>query len=240
MIESPSGRFWILTFEDSSPAAVYVPMTTPMQAVAEGSPKPNPDILRRLRTESRAEHEAIDRALDLLARGLTLGAYRRRIEQFHGFYAPLEDRLGDLGALAWPSGAAPLERRAPLLAADLVALGVGAPERLPRCEALPELRGPADVLGCLYVLEGAALGGQVIARHLRDTLGIGPSNGGSFFHGRAEQTGPHWRAFCATLAAFRGDDAEGDATVQAAIATFRALRRWCAAGEPREPEATHE
>ena len=46
---------------------------------------------------------------------------------------------------------------------------------------LPDLQGVQEALGCLYVVEGSTLGGQVIARHLRQTLGVDPRCGGSFF-----------------------------------------------------------
>jgi heme oxygenase len=49
-------------------------------------------------------------------------------------------------------------------------------------------------VGCLYVLEGATLGGQFISRHLA-TLGIGPANGGLFFHGYGAKTGEMWKSF---------------------------------------------
>jgi heme oxygenase (biliverdin-IX-beta and delta-forming) len=190
------------------------------------SPRVPSDVLYRLRTESRPEHDAIERALDLTDSTLTLAAYRLRIEQFYGFYAPIEDRLGALGAFAAP-GTGP-ERKAPLLLADLLVLGVAAPS-LPQCQALPDLTGAAEMLGCLYVLEGATLGGQVIARRLRDTLGIGPASGASFFHGHGEETGARWRAFTAVLAASGRDEVHQDAMVRSAIGTFRALRLWCEA-----------
>ena len=51
------------------------------------------DILARLRSETRSEHEAVEYQLGLVDEALTLTQYRRRLEQFWGFYAPLEARL---------------------------------------------------------------------------------------------------------------------------------------------------
>ncbi len=199
-------------------------MLNATQTHADVPVRPPADILHRLRAESRPEHDALERELDLVESTLTLGAYRLRVEQFFGFYAPLEDRLGALGAFS--SLRIGAERKAPLLAADLLALGVTAPSRLRQCGALPDFEGPAGVLGCLYVIEGATLGGQVIARHVQATLGIGPSSGASFFHGHGEGTRGRWRAFTAVLAAFGGDEGQQDAMVGSAIGTFRALRLW--------------
>ena len=51
----------------------------------------NRSILARLKDETRPEHDAIEQVLDLMDGTLTLAAYRRRLEQFHGFYRPVED-----------------------------------------------------------------------------------------------------------------------------------------------------
>jgi heme oxygenase len=184
------------------------------------------DVLTQLRRESRDEHEAIERVLEFMDEGLTRDVYRRRLAQFYGFYAPLEERLGALGAFTEPGTL----RTAPRLAADLRALGLASPESLPRCDALPTLTDRASVLGCLYVLKGAALGGRVIARHVAKTLGLGPDNGACFFHGAGEETGPRWRTFVATLADFDGTAAERHTLVHTAIDTFRTLRLWCQGG----------
>jgi heme oxygenase len=200
-------------------------MLEAMHSAAANAGSTSEGILSRLRAESRLEHEAVERDLDLMSAGLTVAVYRRRLEQLHGFYAPLEDRLEALGAF---SGAEPEPlAKAALLAADLRALGVAEPERLPRCQALPDLLGPAQALGCLYVIEGATLGGQVIARHLHRTLGLEPQSGARFFHGYGEETGPRWRSFGARLVAFAVNAPREDLMVRAAIETFRALRAWC-------------
>ena len=59
----------------------------------------------------------------------------------------------------------PLRARSELIESDLLALGLSRREiaELPRCTDLPRLSCPEDLAGCLYVLEGACLGGQVIA-----------------------------------------------------------------------------
>ena len=50
-------------------------------------------ILSRLRAETRAEHDAIEAVLDLTGDGLTRDGYRRILERFYGFYAPLEPAI---------------------------------------------------------------------------------------------------------------------------------------------------
>jgi heme oxygenase len=53
------------------------------------------------------------------------------------------------------------------------------------------------------VLEGAALGGQVIAPPLKVRLGITPQNGSAFFYGEGPRVYERWKAFLQILAGFR-------------------------------------
>lgn len=77
-----------------------------------------------------------------------------------------------------------------------------------------------QALGGLYVLEGATLGGRVIARHLRRCLGktLGPT---TFLDFHGEQTSQAWKGFSGVLNR-RSEAAELDsrAVVLGAIETF--------------------
>ncbi len=181
-------------------------------------------ILSRLRLETRSEHDAIEQVLDLMGSSLTRESYRQRLEQFYGFYAPLEAALharcnGEAALLARLSKTAHLRQ-------DLEYFGVEFDE-LPLCRALPRLETQADVLGCLYVLEGATLGGQMITRHVRATLGITPTTGGCFFEGYAQDTGKMWQATRQLLVNCAVDTQTENKMVASATATFSGLRLWC-------------
>lgn len=86
-----------------------------------------------------------------------------------------------------------------MLARDLAALDV-APVRMP-VPPTPRLECAA-ALGALYVLEGASLGGRVIARHVADALALTPDTGLAFFCGYGDATGEMWRRFGAALEAW--------------------------------------
>jgi heme oxygenase len=82
----------------------------------------------------------------------------------------------------------------------------------------------AQVFGSLYVIEGSALGGQVIAPKLARELGLQPGGGASYFHGFGSDTGGMWRDFRTVLA--REVEATDNAVQQACQAardTFQAL-----------------
>jgi heme oxygenase len=133
-----------------------------------------------------------------------------------GFYLPLE---GCLATFDWSAAGIDfgLRRKAPLIEEDLRALGI----HRPRLEAAPPLaRQNLDfALGCLYVLEGATLGGQIISRHLA-TLGIGPANGGLFFHGYGAKTGEMWKSFQLSATRYCATEEQIVEAVSGAQSTF--------------------
>jgi heme oxygenase len=189
----------------------------------------NSDILVRLREQTRAEHAAIEQTLDILNSGMTLAAYRRILERFYGFYQPLERKLrGMAGVLAVGLELDRREKTA-LLGCDLSFLGRD-PASLASSDQLPAVDGAPEALGCLYCLEGATLGGQIISRHLRKHLSITPANGGGFFHGYGEQTGDMWKKFKIELGAVAMNPQEQARVVEAARTTFLTLGRWCQKG----------
>lgn len=193
-----------------------------------------PSILTRLRLETRNEHEAVEQVLDLMAASLTREGYRRRLEQFYGFYAPLEKALllrgKDKSTQSLPpsTGSALVSRlnKSALLKKDLHRLGI-ATRDLPLCPALPPQHTHADILGALYVMEGATLGGRLITQHIRATLGITPNTGGSFFEGYGYNTGKMWQTMRQLLVNGASDASTENAIVTNAITTFASLRRWC-------------
>lgn len=191
------------------------------------------DVLARLKLETRADHERLEAALDLTSDRLDRGAYLRCLERLHGYFAPLEAGITAVGG--WRERGVDLDarRRSSMLEADLSALGQ-APAVVPRCRELYLPTEPAGAFGALYVLEGSSLGGRVIARRLRDTLGIGPESGARFFHGYGDRTGEMWRSFRAALTAYARASGDHQRIVVGAARTFAGLCRWFEIGESRD------
>ncbi len=192
----------------------------------------NGPVMARLNEETRSEHEAIERVVDLTGGALTHAGYRRVLEQFHGFFWPVEERLRKLDGWGEHGIDVAARCRTPLLVVDLRVLGAVTVEGLPVCGRLPDLTDLASGFGCLYVLEGSTLGGQYISRHILTSLGVTPETGGRFFHGYGERTGTMWRQFGAALSAYAVEPETTDRVIAAAVATFRALRAWLGQGDP--------
>ena len=116
-------------------------------------------VLDRLKTETRPEHKLVEGVLDLLREDLYLAHYRQVLERYCAFYAPVEAQLAAVFATARLELDYEARRKLPQLQVDLQVLGGPAAGTLPVFTALPPLGTPHQALGCLYVLEGATLGG---------------------------------------------------------------------------------
>jgi len=161
---------------------------------------------------------------------LTRERYLGLLQSFYGFYLPLERNL--VQRAEWSLAGLTFERRIklPWLLADLAELGLSkeAIDHLPICpvSALPAVERFEEALGCLYVLEGATLGGQVISRHLQRTLGLGKGSGGAFFSSYGPEVGPMWTEFVAALNGYPQTPLQHDLIVSSACNTFQAFDQW--------------
>ena len=81
--------------------------------------------------------------------------------------------------------------------------------------------------GCLYVIEGATLGGQIIIKNLNFNLGLTAAAGASFCDGYGAQTGSRWKALCAAVPD-EGFDSQGgaEAMLRSANRTFDVFSEW--------------
>jgi heme oxygenase len=182
---------------------------------------------QQLKRETAELHQRVEAQLGLMEPGLSIHRYQRVLRTLYGFYAPVEANLVRLTTAGPPLGF-PLRARCELIESDLHALGLARRELagLPRCVDLPPLSCREDLAGCLYVLEGACLGGQVIARALHQQLGLGKGSGASFFIGDAEATSARWILFLTWLEGLVRAGARSEKIVDSACATFLTFARW--------------
>jgi heme oxygenase len=180
----------------------------------------------RLRQRTLKYHLQLKQSLDLFHHLATLDDYRLLLEKFLGFYGPVETRLEK--HFNRRAGGFDFERRrkVPMLVSDLRALGVKDLSLVSRCAALPALDTPPQAFGCLYALEIATLGGQIIARHLSRALGVGPDSGCSFFNSYGGQAVRMWSDFGQRIKNYAVTHEIEEAMTRAAIDTFIKLEQW--------------
>ena len=183
----------------------------------------SPAILLRLRTDTRPFHDAVEQNpfnQALTAGAVTTAETARFLAKMYGFLQPFETQLREQASQFGPAWQLEQRYRAQLILEDLAQLGYLAQPLL--CPAWPPLHTRPQLLGAMYVLEGSTLGGQVIARQL-DKAGIMAH---TFFPGRAERTGPLWKAFCQQLDAAATSTADQTAIAASAVHTFQTLATW--------------
>jgi heme oxygenase len=182
-------------------------------------------ILDRLRQATRPQHEALEAVVPLGQENLPLALYGQVLTRFRGFYVTWETAAAAAAAPAL----APIvraRRKLPLLDDDLHSLGLRPGYDAAMDSAwLPDLAaGDAILLGSMYVVEGATLGGQVISRSLERSSGFRDGRGYSFFQSYGKATGQQWKSFVALIEAL--PDEESNTVVAAAQKTFRAFHQW--------------
>ncbi|SDF17526.1 Heme oxygenase [Blastococcus aurantiacus] len=184
------------------------------------------DVLRLLRTGTAAEHEDVERTLDLLDPSLTRHRLAQVLDAMHGFWRAAEAGL-DGWAARCPADAEgvdwPRRRRASLFAADLRKLDAPPSDDAP---LLPDVPGTDEALGRMYVLEGSTLGGVFIDRHLAAL----PELAGVTVHSFSpygSETGAMWAAFRRTTRARISEGGDAAAMLASARTTFAGLAGWC-------------
>lgn len=183
-------------------------------------------LLKELREKTRTEHARIESVLQL-TRPMSAARYASVMAGFHEFLCRWEPRV----ASALPAHLrdwSAKRKRSGLAADDLRQLGVPHTPHLAHAaeqavRSIP-MNDAAGALGSMYVIEGSALGGQVITPMLKQHLGLTPATGASYFHGHGPATAAMWRDFREVIARELGDDeAAARSACHSARRTFAAL-----------------
>ncbi|WP_128253804.1 biliverdin-producing heme oxygenase [Falsirhodobacter deserti] len=157
-----------------------------------------------MRDTTAAAHRALDAAVNGFADRAEYEAY---VKANYRFRAAVEPSLGDVSFQGWRP-----RRILPALCRDMADLGLPCPKVPP----LPPLAGSA-MLGRLYVLEGAALGSQILRRQAR-AMGFDEIFGARHLAGDVT----NWTAFLSLLDSAHPYDA--GAAANGADVTFAAAR----------------
>ncbi|MDP9089089.1 MAG: biliverdin-producing heme oxygenase [Pseudomonadota bacterium] len=205
---------------------------TPSPSGGASSIPLNNSTMSALRAATASSHRRLEKRLSVTERFGKLTGYREHLERMWGFCSALE---ASLGAQSF-EGALPdyeARRKLPLLATDLAALGLSGSSisSLPRCREMPEPSGPAFALGCVYVLEGATLGGRTLLPLVEERLGFNADHGASYLASYGTDVAAMWRAFKAAVEACCCDADRQASALRAAVLTFDVLADWLCGNE---------
>ncbi|MEJ8305258.1 biliverdin-producing heme oxygenase [Saccharibacillus sacchari] len=189
------------------------------------------NVLERLRNESAPYHDRVEAnpyASAIMAGTIELNEYKKYLEMFYGFIAPLEQRAAQSGVLSASGYDLQDRRKTPMLEADLAKLGQSRDQlnSIPLCTELPDVSTPEKLLGCFYVIEGSTMGGQMITKKLSRVLPISTEAGLAYFNAYGEESRTRWGAYRELLTAAGQDEASVDEIVRSAVETFALLERW--------------
>ena len=186
-------------------------------------------ILLRLKRDTQSIHCSLEERVDLLNSVRTTGSYRALLENFYGLYCPYETALQQsMPTIHQWLPDIQSRTRIEALRMDLTILGNSSPHNLSQA-TIPPLQTIADMFGCLYVLEGSTLGGQIISRHIHEKLNYTPDSGCAFFNGYGSNIGAFWMKFCSAIEAYSATHPEdNDAIVASATRTFQTFYHWTA------------
>lgn len=153
----------------------------------------------------------------------SLAHHEALIRGFFGFIEPWEKQLTASPHAALLAG----REKTGFLREDLRHSGLDGDriEALPRCTALPEFVSLPQVLGGLYVIEGSTLGGQMISKHLENSLGFTGGHGYSYYRSYGMDTPRKWQEFRQLLLANSSPEND-DVIVASATETFSSLHDW--------------
>lgn len=184
-------------------------------------------LLAKIRAATGPLHEELEAVLDIPKQVKTREQYAGLLARFAGLYGPWEERLASFAPEFAKLGIELSNRmRVPNLQRDLAALD--ARVRFPGAAAYaPPLEGFPEAIGSLYVLEGSTLGGQVLTRHFRETMGLS-EDALHFFASHGPAVGKFWREFCIALEAYGASASpeENARVMRGAEDSFRAILRW--------------
>ena len=185
-------------------------------------------IHAKLKDQTAEQHQRLEAKLDILTRLSSPQGYKSLLEQFYGFYLPLEIHLGSVMCPAGSLSNFTARRKTPLLEQDLLFLDLSERDlaELPQCQKLPTVESEAQAFGCLYVLEGATLGGQIISKYVADKLGYERDRGATFFKSYGAEVRAMWCGFVQALREYATAHDADDEVVAAAVDTFDKFDQW--------------
>ncbi len=188
-------------------------------------------LMKRLRSETREQHEAIERtplAKGLLAGTLTRHLYGRQLAAYFVVHDSLEHAVYDNKDHRVQALAQVCPRRSLWIESDLAALGARWEDLVPSLSssrvigAIGRDQG-ASLVGRLYVMEGSSLGALFLLPRLRETLGL-LSDECRYYSGLGPKTMEQFRSFGAEVDASFTSPAEQEAAIEGARSMFREVQ----------------
>lgn len=197
---------------------------------AHGAPSASPeDIMARVRHETASEHQRLESQIPISSSDFDLAAYIKLLTNFWSIYRPLEARLSHLRLP--PELQTEHRSKLHLLEKDLHLLAPQSalPAAMPAC--LPAIDDLPQALGCMYVMEGSTLGGQIICRIMQERFGLTREHGCAFFSSYGAEVGTMWKKFSEQARWVLKSAGDQQRFIETAKLTFHCFEQWLTRGD---------
>lgn len=184
------------------------------------NPTEVPTLMAELKASTQDLHTEIEKHMPLFNKDFNKEQYKDLLKKFYAFFAAYESRLLPVLSHLDLSDFYADRKKSTSLKNDLNALQTEIPHASQKTITIPQTK--AQVLGSLYVIEGSTLGGQLISKHLRQTLGF-PEDQTQYFSGYGALTGPQWKAFQTLILSQDFTQDQRKEAVAAARTTFKEM-----------------
>jgi len=169
-------------------------------------------------------HERLELSTQLPQSLLGLEELRSVLIRFLGVYRPL-DKLLLTHAISGKANIPAYVARADFILHDLIELRASKQQlaRIPEVK-LPTALSPFQELGMRYVVEGSAMGGRIIRKHIESSEWGGAAvSSMQFFSIDEKQTGCAWKDFKAAIDAVDSSPAQCEDAISGATLLFKSL-----------------
>jgi len=165
--------------------------------------------------------------MDIVLGSITLDGYASLLKRLYCFHDLFEGMLREASPCLVSDIDFSSRAKAQLLGADIIAVGaqMEAFDTSHLRDHMPDVGSAEGILGSLYVVEGAGLGGNILAKKLDRLFGADDRTGREFFFGRPRPDSLPWPRFCEILE-FHAHTGDFTKIETAAIRTFQALSFW--------------
>jgi heme oxygenase len=193
----------------------------------EGHMSPQTPLHKTLHQATRSAHRRLECRIENYHPKFDVDHYRHLLQDYLGFYQPLERKLVVLADHLLPSPYQHRWLKTPRLEQDLLSLGMTQADiaALPLCGRLPAVPTHPQAVGVLYVIQDAIETGRLADLSQCERLGIQPSPGGSFF----SSAGPpleQYRQSDTLLTTATGGPSFQTLAIEAALDTFACFEAW--------------
>lgn len=202
-----------------------------MGEIKEGTQltKQQEKFLKELRQQTGPMHEALEANKYSKAIGdgtITVAGLGFFMKKFYGFFQPLEEPIYHPGIV--PVDDVMQRRKLHLLRSDLAYLRLDEENLYPGNvnSILPDYSTVAAKMGIMYVIEGSTLGGKVIGRMLKKSLGLEDGKGTSYYNSYGEELGPMWKSFVFSLTDYAIKSNNEAEIIKSASDTFSGFKTW--------------